>query len=125
MMIVLIAVIVVAGTFGELCIARAVRNIDNPTNLRSRHVFHTLWAAIRSPWMGLSIVFMAVGFFALLIALSIYGVSYIVPATALSYSVGGLGGMWFLGERVSRKRWIAIAVISVGVLIVLLSGPSN
>jgi drug/metabolite transporter (DMT)-like permease len=80
-----------------------------------------VWFTLSKLWMWLGIFFMTIGFFALLMALSLYGVSYIVPSTALSYPVAGLGGKWLLGERVSRSGWMAIGLVSVGVLMVLLS----
>jgi hypothetical protein len=51
-----------------------------------------VWSTLSKPWMWLGIFFMTIGFFALLLALTLYQVSYIVPVTAaLSYSVGALG----------------------------------
>jgi transporter family protein len=122
---VLIAVIVIASTFGELCVARAVRTSNSESSLRLNDVLHTLLSALVESWMWVGIVSMSITFFALLLALSRYGVSYIVPTTALSYPLAGLGGRWFLDERVSRSRWISIGLITVGVLIVLLSGRSK
>ena len=61
---------------------------------------------------------MAFGFFALLGALSMYNVSFVVPVTALSYVAGGVGGMLFLGERLDRSRWAGILLVCIGVTLV-------
>ncbi len=48
---------------------------------------------------------MALAFFSLLGALSFLNVSFVVPVTALSYVAGACGAVFFLGERVSPRRW--------------------
>ena len=63
---------------------------------------------------------MTVAFFALLGLLSVENVSFVVPVTALSYVVGGLGGMLFLGERPSRSRWMGILLVCLGVTLVVM-----
>jgi len=62
---------------------------------------------------------MASAFFALLAALSIYNVSFVVPVTALSYVVGSFGSATFLRERVSLNRWMGILVVAAGVTLVI------
>ncbi len=61
---------------------------------------------------------MAFGFFALLGALSMYNVSFVVPVTALSYVAGALGGVVFLKERVSFQRWMGVLLVAIGVTLV-------
>jgi hypothetical protein len=67
-------------------------------------------------WLGIAL--MSFGFFSLLAILSFQEVSFVVPVSALSYAVGALGAKAFLGERVSRSRWVGIAVVCLGVTIV-------
>ena len=69
-------------------------------------------------WLGL--LFMTVAFFALLGMLSLENVSFVVPATALSYAVGALGGQMFLGERVTLTRWIGVLLVCLGVALVFI-----
>lgn len=38
--------------------------------------------------------------------------------TALSYAAGALGGIVFLGERVSRRRWAGVLLVCIGVTLV-------
>jgi drug/metabolite transporter (DMT)-like permease len=63
---------------------------------------------------------MALAFFSLLGALSILNVSFVVPVTALSYVAGALGAVFFLRERVSRRRWVGVFLVSLGVTLVFL-----
>ena len=62
-----------------------------------------------------------VAFFSLLLLLSFEDVSFVVPVSALSYFVGALGGMFFLGERVNRQRWMGIFLVCIGVTLVLIA----
>lgn len=60
----------------------------------------------------------------LLISLDLYGsqeLSQVVPLYSLSYVLIALIGQRFLGERVTRSRWIGILTIVAGVVILLRS----
>jgi len=75
---------------------------------------------MRIKWLWIGIFLMAIGFFALLGVLSVENVSFVAPVTALSYVVGGLGGTFFLGERLNRPRWAGILLVCLGVALVIL-----
>jgi uncharacterized membrane protein len=77
--------------------------------------------ALRVPWMWIGVGMMTVAFFALLGALSVFNVSFVVPVTALSYIAGAFGSMAFLGERVSRQRWLGVLLVAIGVILVCVS----
>jgi drug/metabolite transporter (DMT)-like permease len=74
--------------------------------------------AIRQPWMWAGVGMMALAFFALLGALSMYNVSFVVPVTALSYVAGAFGGAAFLRERVTFWRWVGVLLVTIGVTLV-------
>ena len=116
----LLFLIVVAGTCGELCVTRAMKTIGEVKDFRPASLLRVLLRSVQVPWMWLGIALMAVAFFALLGALSIENVSFVVPVTALSYAAGALGGEIFLGERVSRRRWVGVALVCVGVTLVFI-----
>jgi uncharacterized membrane protein len=63
---------------------------------------------------------MTLAFFSLLAVLSIENVSFVVPVTALSYAAGALGGIVFLGEQVSSRRWLGVLLVCLGVTLVWL-----
>ncbi|HXY00980.1 MAG TPA: EamA family transporter [Candidatus Limnocylindrales bacterium] len=114
--------IVVAGTGGELCVSRAMKSIGEVHDFRPKAIMQFLLQAVRLPWMWLGVALMALGFFSLLAILSILEVSFVVPVSALSYAAGAFGARAFLGERISRNRWVGIAVVCIGVTIVWWSG---
>jgi drug/metabolite transporter (DMT)-like permease len=61
---------------------------------------------------------MTLAFCSLLALLSWEAVSFVVPAAALSYVAGALGGKYFLGEQLTPLRWAGIGLVSVGVALV-------
>ena len=117
---ILFVLIVVAGTGGELCVSRAMKVVGETPSLRPADVAKIILRALRVPWMWLGVGMMTVAFFALLGALSIYNVSFVVPVTALSYVVGAFGGTVFLREHVSFQRWLGVSLVAIGVALVIL-----
>ncbi len=117
---VLFGLIIVAGTVGELCVARAMKKVGEVTDFRPVALIRVILSALQVGWMWLGVALMAVAFFALLGALSLENVSLVVPVTALSYVAGTLGGKIFLGEKVSSKRWAGVALVCIGVTLVFI-----
>ena len=118
--VLLLLLIVVAGTSGELCVTRAMKTIGEVKIFCPAALLRVLLRAVQVPWMWSGIALMAIAFFALLGALSIENVSFVVPVTALSYAAGAFGGEIFLGEKVSRRRWVGVALVCVGVTVVFI-----
>jgi drug/metabolite transporter (DMT)-like permease len=118
--LILFFLIVVAGTGGELCVSRAMKVVGEAPSLLPIEIVRVILRALRVPWMWLGVGMMAVAFFSLLGALSIYDVSFVVPVTALSYVAGAFGGVVFLREHVSSQRWFGVSLVAIGVVLVLL-----
>lgn len=112
--------VVCAGTGGELCVTRAMKRVGEVKDFRPHPIARAILSAIKLPWMWLGISLMALAFFSLLALLSIENVSFVVPVTALSYAAGALGGIVFLGERVSSRRWFGVLLVCLGVTLVWL-----
>ena len=117
---ILFLLIIIAGTAGELCVTRAMKSIGEVTEFHPAAIFRTIWSALKVGWMWLGVGLMTLAFFALLGALSMENVSFVVPVTALSYAAGTLGSKVFLGERVMHKRWAGVFLVVVGVALVIL-----
>jgi drug/metabolite transporter (DMT)-like permease len=117
--IVLLFLIVVAGTGGELCVARAMKELGPVADLRPAAVGRLIIRAVRISWMWLGVALMTIGFFSLLQMLSVENVSFVVPVTALSYAFGALGGKIFLREQVTTRRWAGVLLVCIGVGLVL------
>lgn len=118
--VILLFFIVVAGTGGEICLTRAMKQIGEVHEFHPAALFSVFTRAIRVGWMWLALSLMALGFFSLLAMLSFENVSFVVPVAALHYVVGVYGGSLFLGERVTRQRWLGVILVCLGVTLVWL-----
>jgi drug/metabolite transporter (DMT)-like permease len=118
---ILLFLVIVGGTAGELCISHAMKSLDLITGFHPSSLLRFFLEATRVPSMWLGIFLMTVGFFSLLGMLSIQEVSFVVPVTALSYLTGAIGATTLLGERISRERWLGLMLVCVGVTVVWLS----
>jgi len=117
---ILLLLIMLAGTGGELCVARAMQATRPAEEFRPRALIRLIFRALQNGWMWLGFLLMAIAFFSLLEMLSLENASFVVPVTALSYGFGALGGKFFLREQVTRKRWAGVFLVCIGVGLVLI-----
>ena len=116
----LLFLVVASGTGGEICVTRAMKRVGEVKDFRPLAVVRVILRAMQLPWMWIGISMMALAFFSLLAVLSIENVSFVVPVTALNYAAGALGGKFFLGERVTPRRWAGVLIVCIGVTLVWL-----
>ena len=116
-----LTLLVVSGTSGELCITHAMKSLGEMHDFRPAALLRFVWRAVRVGWVWLGVSLMAVAFFSLLAMLSFENVSFVVPVTAISYAAGAVGARVFLRERVNTQRWVGVALVCLGVTIVWLS----
>jgi drug/metabolite transporter (DMT)-like permease len=116
----LLFLVVASGTGGEICVTRAMKHVGEVIDFRPLAVVQVILRAMKLPWMWIGISLMALAFFSLLAVLSIENVSFVVPVTALNYAAGALGGKFFLGERVTPRRWAGVLIVCIGVTLVWL-----
>lgn len=113
-----VAIIVLAGTAGELAVTHAMKQIGEVRAFSPAAVLRVIARAVRLPSTQIGIVLLTLSFFSLLALLSWAPVSFVVPATASSYAVGAAGAAVFLGERVTLERWAGVLLICAGVSLV-------
>lgn len=114
----LLAVAVFASC-GDVCLARGMRDFGAVTAAN----WHALLGALANPWVLGGIGLLVLFFSTYVTALSWADLTYVLPATALSYVImAGLGKV-FLHENVTPSRWLGIALITVGVGVVA-AGPA-
>lgn len=118
--IILYALVIGAGTGGELFVTRAMKAVGEVTNFHPASIVRVFARALRVPWMWIGVALMATAFFSLLAVLSKENVSLVVPVTALNYGAGALGGKFFLGEKVGARRWAGVLLVCVGVAVVVM-----
>lgn len=113
----LIAAVVFSSTAGDVLSAQAMQTIGDFGKLREKvGIRGVIIAVTRSGRFLLAIVFMAISFFTLMMALSWADVSLVVPATAaLTFLTNAVAAKFFLYEDVDRRRWIAAVFVAAGV----------
>jgi drug/metabolite transporter (DMT)-like permease len=115
---ILLLLIVLGSTAGELCITRAMKVIGEVMDFRPLALLRVFGRALKVGWMWLGLSLMGLSFFAMLTMLSMENVSFVVPITALSYAAGAYGSRLFLGERVTKLRWAGVFLVCFGVVLV-------
>ena len=120
--IVLLVVVLATGTGGELCVARAMKQVGEVDDFHPSALRAALAAALSIAWLWVGLGLLVVDVLALLALLSRENVSFVIPMTALTYVVGALGGTFFLGERVGPARWAGVLFVCAGVVLVYVGG---
>ncbi|HSS98100.1 MAG TPA: EamA family transporter [Terriglobales bacterium] len=112
-----IVVIVIVSTTGDLLLSHAMKQIGDLGELRRQRGLLTVVARVlRSPSFLLGIVFMALGFFSLLTALSWGDLSLVAPASAsLTFVANAIAAKFLLHEHVDHRRWTAALLVAGGV----------
>jgi drug/metabolite transporter (DMT)-like permease len=113
----MIAAVVLCSTAGEVLTAAAMKSIGDLDEIRARSGMKGAIAAVlSSPLFFTGVFFLALAFFALLLALNHLNLSLVAPASAsLSLVTNAIAGKIFLKENVDRRRWAAAALVCVGV----------
>jgi len=121
----LILIMIIAGPLGNLMLGKGMKNVGKITTKISSpgdfvHVFSRILSS-GTIWLG--IASLLTFFVAYMLVLSWADYSYVQPASAIAYGVVALLATLLLGEVVSPIRWIGIAIICLGVLVVGHTNP--
>jgi drug/metabolite transporter (DMT)-like permease len=115
---VLLALMIALGSLGDTLLSKGMKQfgeiqISSAAQLFS-DFFHALWSG--TIWLG---ILCLVGFFiCYILVLSWADLSYVLPASAMSYVVVPLLGALWLREVVGPVRWAGIGFICLGVIVV-------
>ncbi len=107
------------ASLGDVCLSRGMKQIGAVTFGNLEALIH----AIFNPWVSLGIVLLIAFFVSYLSALSFADLTYVLPATSVSYVVMALLAKFFLHEQISVMRWSGILLIALGVGFIA-RGPS-
>lgn len=114
---ILVAVIAMSNTLGDLLNTAGMKRIGALEDFSIRSLLHLCLSIIRSPMVLGGIAALTVGFFAIMSLLSIATVSFAIPATASSYLIETLLAKYILKEDVRGRRWAAAGLVVVGVVL--------
>lgn len=117
---IMIAIITLATSVGEILIAKGIREIGEISTWRLPALITLALQILTNKFFILGIFLMAVSFFTFLATLTEADLSLIVPATAISFAVKTFGAKIFLHERISRERLIGTLLVCLGVALISL-----
>ena len=112
-----IGVLVLSSSAGDVMLSKAMKRVGDMDALRSRKGLLGVAARVgREKFFLLGLACLIFSFFCLLTALSWGEVSLVAPASAsLTYICSVVLAKFFLRERVDHRRWIAAALVCLGV----------
>jgi drug/metabolite transporter (DMT)-like permease len=121
----LIAVMVIAGPLGNALLGKGMKQAGQITVWPPLSAVHTALHVFTTGSIWLGVASLLTFFLANILVLSWADYSYVQPATSMAYGVAALLGYFMLGEPVSPLRWLGIAVICLGVLVVGQTNPRS
>src|SRR6201996_7658153 len=121
----LIAVMVIAGPLGNVLLSKGMKQAGTLVFFPLAQAPHTGLRIFSTAPIWLGIASLLTFFLANILVLSWADYSYVQPASSMAYGVAALLGYFMLGEHVSPLRWLGIAIICLGVLVVGLTNPRS
>ena len=109
-----------AVSVGEALLAKGMKQTNSVTG--------NLWMQIRgvlNPAVLFGTMLMTAYFILYMLALKWADISFVLPFTALSYLIVALLAKFYLHEIVTPSRWLGVAIIMLGVVVVGLGEGGN
>jgi uncharacterized membrane protein len=122
--LVMVFVMMVCATTGDSLLKHGMTQIG-PVSLNYAGLFQAFRMAMSSTTIWFAILFLIGFMLSNMTVLSWADYSYVMPASAIGYAAVTFVGMALLGETVSPRRWIGVALICVGVFLVGQTKPST
>ena len=111
----LLTAVVLAGVAGDLSVTRAMKAVGEISDFRPRSLLATAWRAARQAYLWLGIFWKTVAFFSFIALLTHAALSWVVPATAISFVVETVAAKYILREHINGSRWAGALCICLGV----------
>lgn len=113
-----VLLVVLTNTAGDVFSAKGMSERGEMHDFRPRglaRVFHYIGT---HPMVLSGIVANAFSFAAFLGLLSVAPLSFAVPSTATTYILKTLLAEFYLDEKVDERRWIGVALVSAGIILI-------
>ena len=115
---VFISLMVIFGPLGNVMLSKGMKSIGSIAGRSPAELLHVFVQVVSSGTIWLGIASLLTFFLANILVLTWADYSYVLPASAAGYGTVALLGHFLLGEAVSPLRWVGIAIICTGVLVV-------
>lgn len=118
-----IGFIVILNPLGNAFLRAGMNRTGAPERWTAPALAHFFGRAFQSGavWAGMMLLMLFLISFMLVLSWADY--SYVMPASAVSYVIVALLGIFFLGEHVPFQRWVGIAFICAGAALVGRTSP--
>jgi drug/metabolite transporter (DMT)-like permease len=114
---------VIAGPLGNVLLSKGMKQTGQLSIWPPGALLHTASQVLGNVSIWLGIASLLTFFVANMLVLSYADYSFVQPASSVAYGVVALLGFWMLDEKISPLRWLGIAIICVGVLVVGRTDP--
>jgi drug/metabolite transporter (DMT)-like permease len=121
----LILVMVIAGPLGNVLLGKGMKQVGKLAVWPPPEAVHTALHVFGTSSIWLGVASLLTFFLANVLVLSWADYSYVQPASSIAYGVAALLAYFMLGEPVSPLRWLGIAIICLGVLVVGQTNPRS
>jgi drug/metabolite transporter (DMT)-like permease len=115
--LVMVLAMVVCANVGDLMLKRGMSQ-NGAVQLTGPGIAHAFRLTVTNETIWVGIVFLTGFMVSYMTVLSWADYSYVMPAGAFGYALLTLMAVLFLHESVSPRRWVGVALICVGVLLV-------
>lgn len=120
---VVLFLMVSVGTLGNVALDKGMKDAGTVDISSRTAILHSLLQILFSREIWLGIALMLAFMICHMLVLSWADFSFVMPFSAVSYALVPLAGYLWLGETVHTARWLGIALIVLGVLLVSRTPP--
>lgn len=111
------------GLVGQLLLKKGMTNIGEVTLFSKglKNLFKTVRQMFTNKFVLIGVLLFSCSTLLWLVILSGLELSYIYPMVSLNYVLTAIGSKMFFKENITKSRWLSIAVIILGVILVSFS----
>jgi len=120
----MVLLMVVCASTGDLLLKRGMSQMG-AVYITLPGLWHAFLSTLQNPIIWLGIVFLIGYTVSYMTAVSWADYSYVMPAGAFGYALQTILAVLILREVVVAKRWVGVALIVLGVLLVGQTKPST
>jgi len=110
-----LAAVVLAGAAGDVSVSRAMKTVGEISDFRPLALLRSGLRAAQNGFLWMGIFWKTVAFFSFLRLVVSAELSWVVPATAISFVIETVAAKYLLHERITAVRWAGALCICLGV----------
>lgn len=119
-----IIVTVILNAASQLLLKVGISRVGK-VSFDTANIVKLIFGALSNGYILLGLLTMTISMVTHIMSLSRFDVSFVFPFISFAYIVVAVWGFFFLGEQFNMTRYIGIAVILAGTIILAMSGTKN